>query len=115
MSNLQKITCDPTTVNTGAAIALSTSPLLGSASRKCRYSIPVLPLTTTILIQTAPRVDSSTGTAPASGSSLWTTMLTLTSASEQKGEVTPDYWVRYKTTVNHAADPSVLVYLEGIQ
>lgn len=115
MASIQKITTDVTTVNKGAGIALSVTPLLGSASRKCKYRIPTLPLTSTVLIQTAPRVDSSTGAAPAAASTLWTTLLTLTSASEMFGEVTPDYWVRYNTTVLDADGPAVLVYLEGVQ
>jgi hypothetical protein len=115
MSMFLKLTTDVTTVNKGAAVALSSTPLLGNASRKCFYKLNAAPLTSTCLIQTAPRVDSSTGAAPAAASTLWTTLLTLTSASELEGEITPDYWIRYNTTVLDADGPAVLVYLKGVQ
>ena len=118
---------DQTAVAKGTAIALNKSPLLGSpgvadasplTGRKVRYHMPVLPGATgapSSAIETAPRVDPATGQAPAAGSTAWKSVLTVTSTTEQVGELTLDYWVRWNTTVNHAADPIVHFYIFGTQ
>lgn len=124
MSNsVLKIAVDQTAIAIGTPVALSATPLLGSpgatnGGRKVRYNVPVLPGSTgapSSKLQTAPIVDPATGAQPASDSSLWTDLLTVVSTMEQYGEVTPDYWVRWNTTVAHSADPLVNVYLTGVQ
>ena len=119
-SSLLAIAAVVTTVDIGTPVALNATPLLGSAGaanggRKCKMRIPVLPLTSTCKIQTAPRIDPTTGIAPAEDSAFWTDLATLTSTSAQIQEVTPDYYVRWNTTVLDADGPNVNVYLEGVQ
>jgi acyl dehydratase len=124
MSNsLLTLSVDQTAIAIGTPVALGATPLLGSAGatnggRKVRWSVPVLPGATgtpSSKIQTAPRIDPLTGIAPASGSASWTDLFTVVATMEQQGECTPDYWVRWNTTANHAADPLVKVYLTGVQ
>lgn len=102
------------TVNNGAAVALDESPLLGGQGREGLLRLPVLPLTSTVLIQGHPAMaDKST---PLEASTDWTTLATLTSASDQVQRIAdlPD-WVRYRTSVLDADGPVVNVYLEGEQ
>lgn len=125
MSNIQTnefLKLDIAVTATGAQtpVALSKTPSLGSAGvaggltgRRFRMEIPTLPLaTSTTKIQTAPRIDPATGLAPASGSSTWTDVATLTSTSDQVQSVYLDYWVRANVTVQHA-DPNVEVFISG--
>lgn len=109
MSKLKALTCVITSVAINTPVAFNKTPHLGSGNRSYLMTVDVLPITSTLLIQTAPRVDSATGAQPASGSSLWTTLATLTSASLQTQEVTPDYWVRGKCTVLDADGPDIVV------
>jgi hypothetical protein len=124
MSNsILKIAVDQTAVAIGTPVALNQTPLLGSpgstnGGRKVRYNVPVLPGATgapSSTLQTAPRTDPATGLEPAPGSALWTDLLTVISTMEHYGEFTPDYWVRWNTTVAHAGDAVVNVYLTGVQ
>jgi hypothetical protein len=53
MSNILKIAAVVTSVAKGAALALNGTPLLGGAGREAKYSIPDLPLTSTVKLQGA--------------------------------------------------------------
>jgi hypothetical protein len=110
---LVTLAADVTTVNNGAATALNRTPLLGGAGKECRAFCPVLPLTSTVLVQGAPRIDPDTGVAPVAGSSLWTTLATFTSASAQVQSIddAPDL-IRYRTSVLDADGPVVNVHIE---
>lgn len=114
MPNIQSIPADVTTVNNGAAIALNKTPLLGGQGREAKYSIPVLPLTSTVKLQGAPATAS--GGVPAANDPNWADLLTITSASAQVGELAdlPEF-IRYSTTVLDADGPVVTIYLEGVQ
>lgn len=118
MSNKLKIDAVVTSVDIGTPIALNTTPLLGGAGREAKYSIPVLPLTSTVKLQGASKV-SSDGLAshvPDEDSTDWTDLLTITSASDHEGEIAdlPDY-IRWNTTVLDADGPNVAIFLEGVQ
>lgn len=108
----QKIVADVTTVNKGAAIALNSTPLLGGAGKRGILRCPVLPLTSTVLIQGAPLRDPATNAAPAAASALWTTIATITSASEEQQEIDLPANIRYNTTVLDADGPNVNFYVE---
>lgn len=114
MPNIIKLTADVTTVNAGAAVALRKTPLLGGEGREGKYSIPTLPLTSTVKVQGAPATAS--GGIPASNDPNWADLLTITSSSSQAGEIPdlPEY-IRYSTTVLDADGPTVAIYLEGVQ
>lgn len=114
MSNILKLTADVETVNNGAAVHLNTTPLAGGAGREAKYSIPALPITSTVLVQGhGALADKGT---PATDSASWETILTITSASDAVGEIEdlPE-WVRLRTSVLDADGPDVAVYLEGVQ
>lgn len=108
----QKIAADVTTVNKGAGIALDRTPLLGGQGREARYRIPVLPLTSTVKLQGAPK--TADGSVPGAADASWTDLLTITSASETEGLIDdlPEC-IRYSTTVLDADGPVVAIYLEG--
>jgi hypothetical protein len=116
MSNIYELQAVVTSVDIGTPVAMDDTPLLGGWGREAKYHIPVLPLTSTVLIQGAPKIDPDTGIAPVEGSSLWETLLTLTSASDQDGQIDDlPYWIRWNTTVLDADGPDVKLILEGVQ
>lgn len=110
---MQEINADVTTVNNGSAIALNETPLLGGAGKKGIVRCPVLPLTSTVLVQGAPRIDPATDAAPASDSSEWTTLATFTSSADQQQEIELPFYIRYRTSVLDADGPVVKLYVEG--
>lgn len=111
MSMQQKITAVVTSVAIGTPIELNATPFMGGAGRNAIVRIPVLPTTSTVLLQGA---GNSGDGVPASGSAEWTTLLTLTSASERQYEIAIPQYIRWRTTVLAAA-PNVEIYLEGVQ
>jgi len=112
MTMQQKITAVVTSVDIGTPIELNASPFMGGAGRNALVKIPVLPLTSTILLQGA---GNSGEGVPAEGSSDWSTILTITSASEQNQEIELPQYIRWNTTVLDADGPNVNIYLEGVQ
>lgn len=114
-SNILEIQAVVTSVDIGTPVALDETPLLGGYGREGKYSIPVLPLTSTVKLQGAGN-DPDTGIMPVEGSDLWEDLLTITSASDQVGQINdlPKY-IRWNTTVLDADGPDVKVYLEGVQ
>ena len=114
MSNILKIAAVVTSVDIGAPVALTTTPLLGGAGREAKYQLAALPLTSTVLLQGAAK--DADGAAPEEASTDWTTLLTLTSASDLVGQIDdlPDF-IRWNTTVLDADGPDVVIYLEGVQ
>lgn len=113
MSMLLTITADVTTVNNGASQRLDTSPFMGGQGRKAILRVPVLPITSTVLLQGHPITED--GLDPSAASSGWATVVTLTSTSPTIQEVELPYHVRYRTSVLDADGPDVLLYLEGVQ
>lgn len=108
-----KLTAVVTAVDIGTPVAMDATPFLGGKGRNAILSIPTLPGTSTVLIQGAPK--TSTGAEPVEGDASWTTLATLTSASEKQFEIELPDFIRWNTTVLHAAAPNVIVYIEGVQ
>lgn len=113
MTMLKKITAVVTSVDIGTPETLNSTPFMGGQGRKATLNIPVLPLTSTIKLQGAPKND--TGAAPAEDSADWTDIVTITSASDQLQEIElPDY-IRWNVTVLDADGPDVDLFLYGVQ
>lgn len=110
---VQKVTAVVTSVAIGTPVALDETPLLGGAGKKGILRCPVLPLTSTVLVQGAPAIDAATGIAPVSGSSLWTTLVTLTSASDPQAEIDLPELIRANCTVLDADGPDVEFWVEA--
>lgn len=107
-----KLTAVVTSVDIGTPVELNASPFMGGAGRNALVKIPVLPLTSTVKLQGA---GNSGDGIPAEGSSDWTDILTLTSASERQYEISLPQYIRWNTTVLDADGPDVNIYLEGVQ
>jgi hypothetical protein len=113
MTMLTSFTAVVTSVANGSIVKLNTTPFRGGNGRKAILRCPVLPLTSTVLIQGHP--VTADGLPPDAGSSGWTTVATFTSAAAHNQEVAlPDY-ARWRTSVLDDDGPNVVVYLEGVQ
>lgn len=115
MPNIIEITAVVTSVDIGTPQEFMATPLLGGAGREALIHCPVLPLTSTVLIQGAPAIDASTGIAPVEGSSLWTTRATFTSSADQIQQIEIDELMRWNTTVLDADGPDVKFVVQGVQ
>lgn len=114
MSMLKTVTADITTVNKGTPVAFNASPF--TAGKNCLVTILAIPLTSVVVLETAPRFDPATGTTPAAASTLWTTLKSYSSASTLAPfELTPNYWVRYNCTTLDADGPVITWNFEGVQ
>jgi hypothetical protein len=112
MSRIKKLTASVATVNISTPVDLKATPF-GNGRNAILRITSALPITSTALVQTA-TADPDTKAVPASGSSLWTTVATLTSASDVEQEVTSlQRFVRVNTTVLDADGPDITMYLEG--
>lgn len=112
MGMLKTLTAVVTSVAIGTPVELDQTPFLSrKVIRRCR----ALPLTSTVKLQGAPR-DPDTKAVPASGSSAWVDLETLTSASAIVAEIGPMYdFIRCNCTVLDADGPDVVIDLEGVQ
>lgn len=108
MSQFKQVVAVVSAVDIGPAIACDKTPFLGGAGRECGYSIPVLPITSTVLLQGNNAIDE-----PAEADTGWTTILTITSASQMEGEIELPSWIRWNTTVLDADGPDVAINLHG--
>ena len=113
MSKVQKLTAVVTSVDIGTPVALDATPLLGGAGKMGVLRIPVLPLTSTVKVQGAPKIDPDTGIAPVEGSSAWEDLATITSASDQVQEIELPDLIRWNTTVLDADGPDVDLFIEA--
>jgi hypothetical protein len=112
MSIIKKIVASVATVNIGTPTDLGATPF-GNGRNAILRCTSALPITSTLKLQTAP-ADPDTKAVPVSGSSLWTDLVTLTSASDVAQEVKGlQRFVRYNTTVLDADGPDITLYLEG--
>lgn len=111
--NLLELNAVVTSVDIGAPVTLNTTPLLGGEGKEALLRVPARPITATVLLQGAYRTQS--GAAPAEDSPAWTTIATLTSASDSVQQIELPFYLRWNTTVADADGPAVAIYLEGVQ
>lgn len=114
MPMILEISAVVTSVDIGTPQALDQTPLLGGQGRNAILHIPTLPITSTVKLQGA-GIDPTTGAAPVEGSSDWTDIVTITSASDPVQEIELPQFIRWNTTVLDADGPNVGMYLEGVQ
>lgn len=113
MPIVQKLTAVVTLVDIGTPLDLGKTQFGNGRNALLRIT-SALPLTSTILIQTA-TADPNTKAVPAEDSTLWTTICTLTSADDVVQEVKGlQRFVRWNTTVLDADGPDIVMYLEGL-
>lgn len=113
MTMLTTLTAVVTSVADGTGVKLNTTPFTGGHGRKAILRCPVLPLTSTVLVEGHPVTVN--GIAPATDSAGWTTVATLTSTAATIQEIELPQYIRWGTTVADIDGPNVVVYLEGIQ
>jgi len=112
MANNIRLTASVATVNISTPVALNKTHLLGGQGKEGYLRIAsALPITSTVLVQGAPTA-LATHAVPASNSTDWTTLLTLTSASPTQQIINdlPE-WIRLNTTVLDADGPDLEIFL----